>query len=173
EGNSSDPNSVFIDNQSNPPIESEVQPVPLDWDQTNTINFSISLGEINWGTSLIARYGSGLPYTPTPNGLRTTTFPENSEKKPTTFNVDLQAYYRLKLMDIDLTLILNVFNLFDRRNEIQVYSESGRAGYTVIPGREDIPVVVSTLDDYLTRPDFYNAPRLIKLGLQISFNQFN
>ncbi|MGE5812035.1 MAG: TonB-dependent receptor plug domain-containing protein, partial [Ignavibacteria bacterium] len=173
EGNSSDPNSVFIDNQSNPPIESEVQPVPLDWDQTNTINFSISLGEINWGTSLIARYGSGLPYTPTPNGLRTTTFPENSEKKPTTFNVDLQAYYRLKLMDIDLTLILNVFNLFDKRNEIQVYSESGRAGYTVIPGREDIPVVVSTLDDYLTRPDFYSAPRLIKLGLQISFNQFN
>jgi outer membrane receptor protein involved in Fe transport len=168
EGNSSDPNSVFLDSQSTPPIESEVQPVPLDWDQRHTLNVTVSLGEKQWGVDFIGRYGSGLPYTPTPNGIRTTTFPVNSEKKPATLNVDLQAYYELG----NLALILNVFNLLDRRNEVQVFSETGRAGYTVIPGRQDIPVVVSTLDDILTRPDFYSPPRMIKLGVQITLNQW-
>jgi outer membrane receptor for ferrienterochelin and colicin len=171
EGNSSDPNSVFLDNQSTPPIESEVQLVPLDWDQTHTINATVMFGESTWGIGFIGRYGSGLPYTPTPNGVRTTTFPLNSEKKPTTMSVDLQAFYGFKISDAEMTLMLNVFNLLDKRNEIQVYSETGRAGYTIIPGREDVPVVVSTLDDMLTRPDFYSAPRLIKLGVQVSFNQ--
>jgi outer membrane receptor protein involved in Fe transport len=171
EGNSSDPNSVFLDNQSTPPIESEVQLLPLNWDQTHTINATVNLGQSNWGVSLIGRYGTGLPYTPTPNGLRTTTFPQNSERKPTAFNVDLQAFYGFKVADLELNLMLDVFNLLDRRNELQVYSETGRAGYTIIPGRQDVPVVVSTLDDYLTRPDFFSAPRLIKLGVQVSFNQ--
>ena len=171
EGNSSDPNSVFLDAQSTPPIESEVQLLPLDWDQTHTINGTVNFGGTNWGIGLIGRYGTGLPYTPTPNGLRTTTFPLNSEKKPTTMNVDLQAFYGFKFDTIDLTLMLNVFNLLDRRNEVQVYTETGRAGYTILPGREDVAVVVSTLDDALSRPDFYGPPRLVKLGIQVSFNQ--
>ena len=171
EGNSSDPNSVFLDNQSSPPIESELQLVPLDWDQTHTINGTVSIGQRLWGCDFIVKYGSGLPYTPTPNGLRTTTFPLNSEKKPSTLSVDFQAYYGFKISDYNFTLMLNVFNLFDRRNEIQVFSETGRAAYTIIPSRQDIPVVVSDLNDYLTRSDFYNAPRLVKLGVQILFNQ--
>ncbi len=172
EGNSSDPNSVFLDNQSTPPVESEVQLLPLDWDQTHTINATVNFGGNNWGVGLIGRYGSGLPYTPTPNGLRTTTFPLNSEKRPTTLNMDLQAFYRFNISDFDLTLMLDVFNLLDRRNEVLVYTETGRAGYTIIPGREDVAVVVGTLDDAIARPDFYSPPRLIKLGLQISFNQY-
>jgi outer membrane receptor protein involved in Fe transport len=171
EGNSSDPNSVYLDNQSTPPIESEVQLVPLNWDQRHTLNATISLGQQQWGVDFIGRYGSGLPYTPTLQGIRTTTFPQNSEKKPPTVNVDLQAYYQLRIGENNVTLSLSAFNLLDQRNEVQVYSETGRAGYTVIPGRDDIPVVVSTMDDFLTRPDFYSPPRLIKFGVQVNFNQ--
>ena len=53
EGNSSDPNSVFLDNQSSPPIESEVELVPLDWDQTHTINGPVSHWREIWGFGFI------------------------------------------------------------------------------------------------------------------------
>ena len=42
----------------------EVQLTPLDWDQTHTVNAAFSYGGRDWGTSLIAQWGSGLPYTP-------------------------------------------------------------------------------------------------------------
>lgn len=42
EGNASDPRSVFFDNQSQPPRESEKQLIPLDWDQRSTFNFSLN-----------------------------------------------------------------------------------------------------------------------------------
>ncbi len=171
EGNASDPDAVFLDNISVPPIESEIQQVPLDWDQRHTLNGTIFLGQKSWSVGLIGRFGSGQPYTPTLFGRRTTTFPENSEKKPLTYTFDLQASKSFSVGNLDYTLFLKVFNLFDRRNAIEVFPETGRASDTVLPGREDIAkaVVVSTLDDFLNRPDFYSPPRQIRLGLGITF----
>lgn len=171
EGNASDPDAVFLDNISVPPIESEIQQVPLDWDQRHTLNGTVFLSQKDWSVGLIARFGSGQPYTPTLFGRRTTTFPENSENKPLTYTFDLQASRNFHFNGLTLTLYLKVFNLFDRRNAIEVFPETGRASDTVLPGREDIAqaVVVSTLDDYLNRPDFYSPPRQIRLGLGIRF----
>ena len=37
----------------------------MDWDQNHLLNASLYTGFDNWGFSLLARYGTGLPYTPT------------------------------------------------------------------------------------------------------------
>ena len=65
---------------------------------------------------------------------------------------------------------INVYNLFDIRNELTVYNDTGRSSYTLLstytpqisgPG-------FNTLDQYLTRPDFYSSPRQVKIGFSIS-----
>ena len=169
EGNASDPDAVFLDNVSVPPIESESQVVPLDWDQRHTMNAAVSVGQLGWEAGLIGRFGSGQPYTPTPFGRRTTAFPENSESKPFQAVIDLQASRVFTSGPASITLFLKVFNLFDRRNPIDVYSDTGRPDATIITGRDERPVVVSSLDDFVNRLNFYAPPREIRFGIGVRF----
>jgi hypothetical protein len=167
EGNASDPNATFWDNQSIPPRESEKQVVPLDWDQTHTLNLSVTLSKSSsWGLSIIGRYGSGLPYSPAYQYQRTGI--ENSERKPPQYNVDLKTYKKFTLGKVKYSLYLIIYNLFDVMNEVDVYSDTGRAGYTLIrsTGRVIGPL---TYDDYYKRPEFYSTPRLVKVGVSVGF----
>ena len=91
EGNSSDPMSVFNDNQTNPPIESEKTVVPLDWDQRHTLNLTANVGEPgNWIVGIITSYGSGTPFTEDQRIANSVRF-ENGGRKPSTFYFDLKA----------------------------------------------------------------------------------
>ncbi len=167
EGNASDPNATFWDNQSIPPRESEKQVVPLDWDQIHTLNLSLTLSKpSSWGFSVIGKYGSGLPYTPAYQYQRTGI--ENSERKPFQYNVDLKTYKTLKIRRIKCSLYLIIYNLFDVINEDDVYSDTGRAGYTLSrsTGETTGPL---TYDDYYLRPEFYSSPRQFKVGITIGF----
>ena len=168
EGNASDPNSVFLDNQSSPPRESEVRVLPLDWDQTHTLNLSIILSQPgSWGVSVLAKLGSGLPYTPAYQGIRTSY--ENSERKPPQYGLDLNAHKEFKLMGLKYSIFLKVYNLFDRKNEVRVYEDTGRAGYTLRSFYAGEWRNFSTLEDYLNRPDFYSEPRRVILGMSVGF----
>ncbi len=166
EGNASDPNSVFYDVASG--REPEKQLVYLSWDQTHTLNGSVTLSvPQKWGVSLIGQYGSGLPYTPTYQGQRTSF--ENSERKPMTFNVDLRAHYDLKIKQLRTSLFLLVYNLFDRKNELLVYTDTGRATYTLVPQYTGDYAFPNSLAEYLIRPDYFSAPREIKTGVVVYF----
>lgn len=163
EGNASDPNAVFYDQQSDPPRASEIQTVPLDWDQTHTLNLSVNLSHINWSTGIIASFGSGLPYTPEYQNQRTSF--ENSERKPYTFNVDLNAKYNFQIKKIQLTIYAQVKNLFDRKNATQVYTDTGHPDYSLIPTY--VPEQpIHSLRDFLTRPDYYMPPRQVIFGIK-------
>jgi outer membrane receptor for ferrienterochelin and colicin len=164
EGNASDPNSVFLDNRTSPPRESEIKVVPLDWDQTHTLNFSVILSEPeSWGLSLLARMGSGLPYTPSFQGIRTSY--ENSERKPTHMTFHLNAHKDFTLSKVAFTIFLKIYNMFDQKNEIIVYEDTGRAGYSLASFYAGDWRNYSTRGDYLNRPDFYSEPRRIILGM--------
>lgn len=168
EGNASDPNAVFLDNQTSPPRESEIKVVPLDWDQTHTLNLSLLLSDPgSWGVSLLARMGSGLPYTPSFQGIRTAS--ENSERKPTQLTIDLNADKEFDLFGIKTTLFLKIYNLLDRKNEITVYSDTGKAGETLSSFFAGDWRNYSTQDDFLNRPDFYSEPRRIIFGMSFGF----
>ena len=72
---------------------------------------------------------------------------------------------------MDYSLFLKIYNLLDRLNERDVFSDTGRADYSTEPlyfgaGR---PRGLNTLEDYYIRPNFYSAPRRIQIGLEVGF----
>lgn len=164
-GNASDPNSVFQDNQTNPPRESQKQLAPLDWDRRNSLNMTATIGTLNdFTVTFIGKLGTGLPYTPASYNARTGLV--NSENKPTVTNVDLYLAKYFSFFGSPVNVFAKVYNLFDTQNELDVFSDTGRAGYTL---QHDIPRGdVNTVEEYYTRPDFYSAPRQIVLGLGVS-----
>lgn len=166
EGNASDPAAAYYDELSG--NEPEKQLVALDWDQRHTLNSILTFHPAqNSGISLVLQYWSGLPYTPSLAGTRLAY--ENSERKPDQYNIDLRSFWNFKIGGLHISFHLNIYNLFDHRNEVLVYNDTGRAGYSLISTYTPQEQTHNTLDEYLIRPDFYSSPRQIKLGLTVTF----
>ncbi len=168
-GTASDPEDAFNKAQANPPIEPNKQLVPLSWDRRHQLNFTLSVGDSNnYVLSAVGQLGSGLPYTPSLQNQRTGL--ENSENKPTYFDVDLYFTKYLKLFGKNMLLFVKIYNLFDTANEIDVFGDTGRAGYTLeLTRRQERPRGVNTLKEFFTRPDFYSVPRQINIGFTLNF----
>ncbi len=168
QGNASDPDQVFRANQSSPPAATEKQLSPLDWDQRHTINFALSLGDLQkWGVNLLGRFGSGMPYTPQQSDERSSV--ENSARKPATFVMDIRMFYKFRFLGLNSQLFLNIYNVTDRLNELSVYSDTGRAGYNLTSLHAGGARLVNSIQDYVIRPDFYSEPRRIQLGMSVNF----
>lgn len=168
EGNSSDPNDVFYNNQADPPRETIKKVIPLDWDQTHTVNFNLNIGDPgDWGVSFVGRMGSGLPYTATP--FLKEEGATNGARRPAHYNIDLKTYKTWDLGGLRTTLTLNVYNLFDIRNENDVFTDTGRATYTLERNQAFSVQGYNNLDDYFTHPEYFSSPRQVKLGLSIGF----
>ncbi len=168
-GSASDPNAAFDKAQASPPIEANKQLVPLNWDRRHQLNFTITYGTPNdFIASFIGKFGSGLPYTPSIQNQRTGL--ENSENKPVFFNVDFYLTKYFKVFGQQISAFVKIFNLFDIANEIQVFGDTGRAGYTLeLTRAQEAPRGVNTLSEYFRRPDFYSAPRQINIGATFNF----
>lgn len=172
EGNASDPEATFADAAATIPRESEIQTVPLDWDQRHTINLTANLNDPkrNWSIAVIGKYYTGKPYTPTlraTRGIRASF--ENSERKPTYLNFDIRARKNYKVGGFTFSPFFKVYNLFDARNVKRVFTSTGRADFTsdiLYAGRVQ---GVNTLEAWFNRPDFYVEPRRIQLGIDIAF----
>ena len=167
EGNASDPTAAFYDEQSD--IEPEKMLVPLDWDQRHTISGTATYRPMkNSGISFVFNYGSGLPYTTEFAGQRTAF--ENNGRKPPTYNVDMRSFYHFSLSEkLKISAHLNIYNLFDIRNELLVYNDTGRATYSLLPTYtpQYSGPMLNTLNEYLISPSYYSEPRQIKFGLSI------
>lgn len=169
EGNASDPRHEYYNNQSFPPKKSNIQVIPLDWDQRHTVNLSISYyNPMLIGIGLIGQFQSGLPYSPAIQ-TQETTF-ENSGRKPFNYNVDLRISRHFSFWKMKYNFFIKVYNLFDRKNEIQVYGDTGRAGYSLVSQYiADRRGYVNSLEEWLTRPDFYSEPRKVLVGFDLEF----
>jgi len=170
-GNASDPAATR--NQIAGGEQPEIKLIKLNWDQTNTVNVTFAYSsEANWGFSLIGQYGSGFPYTPT-SSLNLSGLLTNSELKPNYKNVDLRAYKDFIFGDYRLSLFTRVYNLFDIRNEVNVYNDSGTADFTneeFLRRNDDNPDdLVNTLDEYYRNPTFYSEPRRVEVGATFFF----
>lgn len=168
-GSASDPNAAFNNAQSNPPIESNKQLVPLDWDRRHSLNLTLTLGVPgDYIGSVIGRLGSGLPYTPSLLNQRTGL--ENSENRPAYYNVDFYLTKYFELFGKKVSVFLKVYNLFDTLNEVNIFTDTGRSGYTLdLTRNQSAPRGVNTIQEYFTRPDFYSSPRQIVFGADIAF----
>jgi len=176
EGNETGSDAFFLDIASG--RQSEKIPVLLNWDQTHTLNGTLTIGERgNWNVTFVGKLGSGLPYTPelitTRMFLRT-----NSGRRPTRVTVDVLADKTFNVFNLPVTVFLKVFNLFDTLNERLIYNDTGRSTYTLesIMGTaittdklaEEIDGIEPT-SDYFNRPNYYYPPRQVRLGVSLNF----
>lgn len=172
-GDASDPQSAFNDLKGNNPREPIKQLVPLDWDRRHTLNASLTYatsGPSAWGATLVGKYGSGLPYSPVNQGIRTGF--ENDGRRPEFYNADLSAFKSFPLgagTTRRLTLLLTVLNLFDRKNEDNVYADTGRAGSSQERNRATEVPFINTLDEVFVNPSYYSRPRMVKAGARFEF----
>jgi len=169
EGNSSDPRTVYYNNQSDPPVETPKSVVPLSWDQRHTLNLTMMVGNPgDWMTSVIFRYGSGQPYTEdvrTSQGIRF----ENGGIKPSFFDVDLRVDKTIPLFGVNLNAFLWVYNLLDIKNEVNVNAGTGRANLDIFTSLGGRIIGLNTLQQYLNDPTSFSAPREVRFGLSLEF----
>jgi hypothetical protein len=151
---------------------------PLDWDQTHTANLTVGIGKSDWGAFALARYGSGLPYSPANNQAESSGqdavigVKKNSRRRPENYTVDLRLFKNVTLGNINASFFVKVFNLLDRRNETEVYGQTGRATVTSAAiGASSVEnnVQINPISTYLIRPDYYSEPREVQVGVEINF----
>ena len=174
EGTYSNPQDAYFDAQDNQ--APRLSMLPLNWDQTHTLNFRVTTGGKNWVASAIGKLWSGKPYTPefktgTVSGSGAFAgFADNSERKPNVFDLDIRASYSINLLGLQSKIYCNIYNLLDLQNEFSVWEDTGRATYTLIA--KDVPLTdpgrIGHLQEHLIRPEWYGEPRRINIGLNIS-----
>ena len=177
EGNNSNPEDEQAAAQANREPTKILS--PLNWDQTHTANLTLGLNENHWGVFLLGRYGSGLPYSPVLNQAdsrgedASRALPSNSRRRPANYTFDLRAFKNFILAPLEFSFYIKVFNLLDRRNELDVYGETGRSTATLRALGGEVaasdPGRFNKAAEYIIRPDFYSEPREIQFGIDINF----
>lgn len=177
EGNETGSDAFFIDLQSG--RQSEKIPVPLSWDQTHTLNGVISFGGTkDWNITITASLSSGLPYSPKLYEQQIY-LRSNSGRKPFYANADLLCDKSFPIANnTSVTVFLKVFNLFDTQNERFVYNDTGRAIYSLEETKggpqatnqisQKYPGIKSATE-YFNRPNYYSAPREVRIGFTLEF----
>ena len=174
EGTYSNPQDAYFDAQDNQ--APRLSMLPLDWDQTHTLNFRTTFGGKSWIVSSIGKLWTGKPYTPEfKTGVVSGAgafagFADNSERKPNIFDLDVRASYAINLLGLKANLYCNIYNFLDVKNEFSVWNDTGRSTYTLTA--KDVPITdpgrIGHLHEHLLRPDWYGEPRRINIGLNIS-----
>jgi outer membrane receptor protein involved in Fe transport len=176
EGTFSSPNEAFVAslNQNEPRISL----IPMAWDQRHTANGRVEFRGGSWTASLIGRYYTGTPYTPSfrtgeqTGGTATSALRENSMYKPAQKNVDLYINRQFRAAGLRLGWFLNVYNLFDIRDALTVYSDTGSADYTTTIDAATQPydaARVGTVSEFVRQPGWYTSPRQVQMGLSVGF----
>jgi outer membrane receptor protein involved in Fe transport len=151
--------------------------VPRDW-RGNFAGLSLPGA---WGLNVLTKYGSGMPYTKTDDqGNRLGAL--NEGRMPATYRVDLKFnkdFYLFPEKQVYLSFFTEVVNLFDRRNVLRVYSNTGKPdddGYhyelTLDPDG-DGPLTAEDVNRYYRLlakdPQNYDAPRTVRWGIEFVF----
>lgn len=152
--------------------------IPLNWDQRHTMNLQLMLRPATWTLSLVGRFNTGLPYTPSfakgafVGGVGVSALPENSARRPDIYSADLYVTKRFPLGKANIMLFAYVYNLFDNRMATAVFSDTGSPEYTTDPDPDEVlynPIRIGTVEDFYKRPEWYIAPRQVQLGLSLGF----
>jgi len=157
---------------------------PLSYDQrhnlTIILDFRVPRGESfnfmglnlpdSWGINLLSKFGSGMPYTRI--GKDGSTGELNGERMPYTLRFDLRfdkQFYLSSANSNFVTLFAEVENLFDRRNVVSVYENTGEAD-----DNGSLSVNESEQEQYWKTllshdPQNYTSPREVRIGMSYNF----
>ena len=121
--------------------------VIMAWDRPHVLNFNLDFCYgpnegprvshkpwlENFKVNLTGRIASGLPYTPTSaRGLPIAE--ENSARRPMTWQLDLRAQKSFEMKPLSVGVFTEILNLTDRRNIIEVFTDTGLPDATLDPG---------------------------------------
>ena len=84
----------------------------------------------------------------------------------------MQAYYEIPVSTVKVVAFLRVFNLLDTRNEVNVFNDSGQAGFTIDEATarsSNAKQSVNSLDQWFTIATNYSEPRRIEFGMNLEF----
>ncbi len=195
-GNASYPYEGYYDyyTQDDPPV-APVREYPLAFDQRHTLtvnfdyrtprNYKARLFGVrvpsSAGLNVLFNYGSGMPYTRTDNeGRRIGLL--NEGRMPSTNTVSMKLnkdFYLGKTSGSFVSVFLEVENLFDRRNVINVYSNTGKPdndGWNPsLANDPDGPGPLTASDVTRVRrllardPQNFDTPRQIRWGIELIF----
>jgi outer membrane receptor for ferrienterochelin and colicin len=174
EGTNSNPADAYNSQIANvSPVEILI---PMDWDQTHTVNATLGLGDTRTGVYFIGKFLSGQPYTPeflTSTGTGSTANTNiltNSSNKPNQEDVDLRAFKVVNIAGADVTFSLKVYNLFDTENAVNVYADTGLPNSTqAIAAIAPSATRVNSTAQYINDPSFYSPPREVDFGIEFGF----
>lgn len=184
-GNSSDPNEGYYNyytRDNSPPWPDREYPLAFDQRHKLAVNVDLSIPRdykfklfglsmpSAWGLNTVFNYGSGLPYTRTNNQGDRIGSP-NSGRLPSYFRVDLRFVKDIPLKlssSSQMSLFVEVENLFDRRNIVNVYTNTGE------PDSDGLASSLSEEDQELYElmnkdPQNYDTPRTLRWGLELLF----
>ncbi|QQS36539.1 MAG: TonB-dependent receptor [Ignavibacteriales bacterium] len=173
EGTNSRPEEEFFAFQGN--SEPSLYLIPMDWDQNHLLNASVYTGFDGWGASLIARYGTGLPYTPTvtqytAERLTGGGFLRNSRRIPAQFTLDLKVDKTFQVMDFNITAFVRVFNLLDNRIPVTVFGDTGQPDFTTeLQSVGFDPRRPNTPEEFIKYPGHFGEPRNVQFGFDLAF----
>ncbi len=167
-----------------------VSEFPLDFDQRHTLtavldfrvpnNYKEKLFGLqiptNWGVGFVGNYGAGLPYTIT-DSVGNRVGERNSGRLPSNMTVDMKflKHFDMNNSKYKLSFFLEVDNLFDKRNIVDVYTNTGRPDYDGFTSQETLSTGVeqtelNDLDVLFDKdPTHYSKPRTVRAGFEFNF----
>lgn len=132
------------------------------WDMTGTIVYKNRSGEYYFTNYLLIEATDR----PIGNGYHREQMPSNSQ-------IDLNLEQKLPIESLESSLFISVENLFDKRNLLTVYPQTGKADLKddkVFYSRfTNEPLVKTYRKTGAENPDFYTPPRKITAGIRIKF----
>ncbi len=159
---------------------------PLDWDETHRVSafLTFMVGKdqrpevigvklpSNWLSTVEFSYGSGLPYTPStfiaqkPGNL----ILPNSARQQATSTTDFRfdKFWELR-QGLKLATGFEIFNLFNRKNVRDIYSETGNAYDSSHELNQNETDDSNQGKDYDHNPRNYFPPRQVLLHLKLEF----
>ena len=170
EGTSSAPGEAFGRQQAG--LEDILSLVRLDWDRRHVLNNTLTLTPVDGlNLTFINRLQSGTPYTTIRDDIVSNL--KNNAARPIFYSTDVRAFYRLPFTEQNFQLFLQVQNLFDIEQEVNVFSDTGRADESVELERlrraGGVVGGLNSLDEWYFNQGFFGAPRKVSLGLNYRF----
>jgi outer membrane receptor protein involved in Fe transport len=193
-GNSSTAYEGYYDYVTEADEEKPVGEYPLEYDQRHTATLNVSYRVPRdwkgrffgmkipgaWGINVLGRYGSGMPYTVTDESGR----PMggiNEGRLPSNYSVDMRFFKDIFIFGSEnfFSFFFEVENVFDRRNVINAYSNTGRPDddgreYSMTADPDGTgPLTAEDANRYYRLlakdPTNYSTPRTVRLGLEYNF----
>jgi hypothetical protein len=129
----------------------------------------------NGSLTLVGRLQSGFPYTPTTDALGAgqAQLVRNSERAPSTWQIDLRASKAFWLGNVMYDFYLQVNNLFDTKNCLNVFPTTGSCTVGTVDQtrrREGNTLSADAITStYVNHPEYFGQRRTILGGIRISF----